>query len=584
MRYDPAVCLDDAGGKGRSFRFSGRVGTLTACVPGEVLPLLAELEAVAAAGRHAVGFMAYEAASALCPHLPSLAPADGLPLAWFALFECRVELEPLRPEQEAPLSPLLESAIDQVRYTADVESIRGLIAAGECYQANYTFPLRGVVAGGHQALYRRFTAAQRAAYCACIDTGRHLLLSASPELFFRLSGNRIETRPMKGTIGRGRHPEEDASRARLLLDNPKERAENLMIVDLLRSDLGMVAEHGTVRVDSLFELESYPTVHQLTSTVSATVRAGTGLADIFRALFPCGSVTGAPKRRSMEILARLEGRPRGVYCGAIGMVSPGEAVFSVAIRTLVCDSLHGSVELGVGSGITWDSDPAAEFSECLSKARFTAVVAPRHGLIESLRREAGGYPLLERHLDRLEWSAGRVGIPFRRPAARQLLEGVACEPGGVYKVRLLVRVDGAMELSAEPVVPDSAPLTVALSISPVDPDDGSLYLKSADRSRYEQARSECPQADEALLVNTRGELTEGSYHNLVLKLDGRLVTPPLSSGLLPGVMRARLLAEGTIIEQTLTPDDLSRAGEIWLINAVRGWRRAVLWGVPCACS
>ncbi len=572
--FDPAVLFDDTSGHGASYRFSGRTATLTAWQPDRVVPLLEAVERLVSHGRYAAGFISYEAAAALSPHLPSETPCPGLPLAWFALFERRHEvLQPaVSPEPTEP--PLLQPAVSPERYYADLEAIRQLIACGDCYQANYTFPARGRLAGEPLPFYRALALSQQAPYCAFIDTGGQQILSASPELFFRTSGRRIETRPMKGTGERGRHPEEDCERARSLLNDPKERAENLMIVDLLRNDLGMIAEHGSVRVESLFDVESFPTVHQLTSRISARLRQDIGLVGILRALFPCGSVTGAPKRRAMEILAEREQRPRGVYCGAIGTLAPGdEMVFSVAIRTVIHNRRSGSIELGVGSGITWDSDPAAELRECHAKTAFALRQPPGAGLIESLRLEGGCYPLLEAHLDRLGWSAGRLGIAFDRHAARSVLQRHAAGLAGVCKVRLVLQPTGALEVSAETVLPDEAPLQVAISSCPVDPQEPGLYLKRTDRSRYERIRAEHPACDEVLMINTRGELTEGTYHNLVLRLAGRLVTPPLSSGLLPGVMRGNLLKEGIVSERVLTPSDLAAAQEMWLINAVRGWRK-----------
>jgi len=381
---------------------------------------------------------------------------------------------------------------------------------------------------------------------------------------------------MKGTAPRGRWPAEDRALAAELSASPKERAENLMIVDLLRSDLGVVAETGTVTVDALFSVERYPTVQQMTSTVSARLRQGTSLADIFRALFPCGSVTGAPKRRSMEIIAGLESSPRGVYCGAIGMVAPGgEAVFSVAIRTLLLDRARSRLCLNVGSGITWDSEPGAEYRECLSKGAFLHADSSPFRLIETMGRVAGEIPRLERHLARMAASAGYFAFPFDRQKAMALLSGL---PSGDGPLRLRLTLDdrGEFSLTTSPLEHDARVVRLGLARATVDPSDRFRYHKTTRRElldRERQGRSDC---DEVLFVNNRGELTEGSYHNLVLRLDGRLLTPCLGSGLLPGILREELLELGEISEATLYPDDLRRAEEIWLINSLRGWRRAEL--------
>lgn len=575
----PVILLDSCieGDFGRSWRFSGHVSTLCAMTPEEVEAVLAEAAAATGQGLYAAGFVAYEAASAISPHLPSLPPAQGLPLAWFALYRERRSVVagsglPHGDGPELSLAP----ALDQAGHAAALQQIHEAIASGESYQINHTFPLQGRFDGDPLQLYRSLLHAQRPAFGAYIDTGSHTIISASPELFFELKDGIIVTRPMKGTAPRGSHPAEDRMLAHKLCRSAKERAENLMIVDLLRNDLGQVAQTGTVRTDLLFEVESYPTVHQMTSTITARLREECGLTDLFRALFPCGSVTGAPKRRSMEIIAGLEQQPRGIYCGAIGHLAPGnEAVFSVAIRTLLLEQRSGSISMGVGSGVTWDAQPAAEYAECLAKAAFlNSRAVPR--LLESLVSDNGGYPLLHRHLERLCWSASRLGYRYDRKAAETALLRYGAELGGRHKVRLLLAIDGSIHIESTPITALRQPLRLALATKPVDPADPRLYLKTEQRERYEAARREHPDADEVLLLNNRGELTEGTFTNLVLKLGGRLVTPPLACGLLPGVMREEQLARGNITEQVLYPHDLEQACEIWLINAVRGRLQGVL--------
>jgi len=574
---EPQIRLDGAVGGDfpASYCFSGYVETLTAHLPGEVQPLLAQVEAAANQGFHAVGFLAYEAAAAINPVLPALPPLPGLPLAWFALFR---ERHAVAGESGAvgAISQGLNPTMGLQDYTAAVAGVRQLIAAGECYQLNYTFPLSGAAATAVLPLYRQLLAAQRPSFGALLDTGRFAILSASPELHFTRRGQEIITRPMKGTAPRGRFPAEDAALVERLRQSPKEQAENLMIVDLLRNDLGMVAETGSVQVQELFAQETYPTLHQLTSTVRATLRAEVGLTELLAALFPCGSVTGAPKRRAMEHIARLERAPRGVYCGAIGHVGPGEATFSVAIRTLLLDRQTGTASLGVGSGITWDADPAAEYAECLTKGKFLET-SPALGLIESLRLENGRYHRLERHLSRMAWSAGRLGHPFTRAAAEKVLLAHAAAVAGTRKVRLLLAPTGALSIESQALPEDEGrPLLLAMAREVVDPADPLLYLKTDQREHFARARRERPDADEVLYCNRHGELTEGSYHSLVLRLGGRLVTPPLTAGLLPGVMREELLATGEISEQSLSLKHLASAEEIWLVNSVRGWRRAVM--------
>lgn len=575
--WDDTVRLDDTSGKGASWRFFGRIATIAAYTPAEVVPSLFKVEEAAANGRFAVGFVAYEAAAALNDALVSLPPLDDLPLVWFAVFTDRQRIEKTA-EIPGKTGEILSfcNGLDQSRYLRDVEEVRARIALGECYQANYTFSCSAPHVADPEAVYRHIMRTQKASYCAWLNTGRFAVMSASPELFFSRAGNRIVTRPMKGTAARGMERGGDAlSLARLAAD-PKERAENLMIVDLLRNDLGMISETGSVRVEALFDVETYPTLHQMTSTITAELKPDTGLLQLFRALFPCGSVTGAPKRKTMEILASLEARPRGVYCGAIGMVAPGnEAIFSVPIRTLVCDLETHAVTMGVGSGITWDSDPRAELAECHTKMGFAGSSLPDSGLIESLRCEQGSCARMERHLERMAWSARRIGIPFDLEEAESVLTTHAAALSGVNKVRLLLSAQGALSVTSGPIKADEGPLRIALSATAVDPGDLSLYLKLSERSSYEAVKGAHPDADEVVMTNTRGELTEGTFHNLVLKLNGRLVTPPVPSGLLPGVMRGALLDEGVIAEQVLYPADLEAAEEIWLINSVRGWRPGV---------
>ncbi|TWJ32450.1 aminodeoxychorismate synthase component I [Geobacter argillaceus] len=578
----PTVLLDafGPGGFGRSWRFGGHTGTLETDDPDRVAGVLAAVEQAAARGEHAVGFVSYEAAHGLNRDLPELPTATGMPLAWFACYRERVpctagEGLPAATEETIPLTP----SLDPEQYETAVERVRSLIAAGDCYQANYTFPLAGSFHGAPLGLYQRICQGQQAPFCALLDTGRFLLLSASPELFFALRDGVVATRPMKGTAPRGRWQAEDREAADRLRQSPKERAENLMIVDLLRNDLGIVAETGSVRVASLFDLESYPTVHQMTSTVTARLRQGVGLVELFRALFPCGSVTGAPKRRAMEIIRDLETTPRGPYCGAIGYVSPGgEALFSVAIRTLVLDRESNGLTLGVGSGITWDAAPAAEYRECLTKGDFLGQPASPFRLIETLRLEGGEYTLVKRHLARMKASAARFGFSFDDAATRQLLATHAGTVGGCRKVRLLLERDGGLEVSSEPLAVDdpAVALKVALAGERLPSTDLFRFHKTTRRDSFERARSAHPETGEVLFLNERGELTEGSYHNLVLKLGGRLVTPPLTSGLLPGTLREELLERGEIAEEILHPHHLEQAEELWLINSVRGWRRGLL--------
>jgi para-aminobenzoate synthetase/4-amino-4-deoxychorismate lyase len=576
----PARVRFDAPGGGRSFRFGGARGVLRADRVEDVPSVLAAVERAVAEGLHAAGFVAYEAAPAFDPAFATHPPDPRLPLAWFALYERREEAHPAYAGAagEAELGPW-RMDLDEAEYLARVERVRGLIAAGDTYQVNLTTRLTASFRGDPRALYERLCLGQRSGYCALLDLGEgRTVVSASPELFFRLDGNGLELRPMKGTRPRGRWPQEDAALAAELAASPKDRAENLMIVDLLRNDAGRVAAFGGVRVERMFEVERYETVHQMTSTIRAEPRPDAGLAEVFAALFPCGSVTGAPKVRTMEIIRDLETGPRGVYCGAIGFASPGEAVFSVGIRTLLLDANAGTAELGVGSGVTYDSDAGAEYRECWSKAAFARQAPADFELLETMLWEPGsGWYLLEGHLARLAASAAYFGFRFDEQLFRDgLADWLFASVRGPMRARLVMDREGIMEVETELLRRPHEPVRVAVSAEPVDSRDPLLYHKTTRRGKYERRAAARRDCDDVLLVNERGELTESTIANLVVRMDGGLWTPPLDAGLLPGVLRADLLARGEIRERTLRPEDLARAEEIWLINSVRKWRQAVL--------
>ncbi len=576
----PVVYLDSSSENdfGHSWRFSGYIETLQAFDSGEVLPTLARVEKAAADGFHAVGFIAYEAASGFNPDLPPLSGKDGLPLAWFAVYKERIAADSAEDLPAGTTTALhLEPDITRPNYLRNVERIKEYIACGDAYQVNYTFEMNGSFQGDPLALYRRISAARGGSFNACIDTGRFSIISASPELFFSLGDGVIKTRPMKGTARRGRWREEDQAQIDTLKASAKERAENLMIVDLLRNDLGIIAKTGSVKVESLFDIETYPTLHQMTSTVTAKIRDGAGLTEVLSALFPCGSVTGAPKRRSMEIIKELETVPRGVYCGAIGYVAPGgEALFSVAIRTLLLDKERQQLHLGIGSGITTDSDGGDEYRECMTKASFLSPATEEFSLIESIRLENGDYLLLQRHLERLCSSAGFFGFSCDVVRVAGELERYAEGREGAHKVRLLLSKDGGCTITSELLNIAEPILKLAISSHSVDSADRFRYHKTTRRELLDSARRERTDVDEVVFLNERGELTEGSYHNLVLKIDGKMLTPRRESGLLAGVMRQELLESGAAAEATLYPADLVRAEEVWLINSVRGMRRAVV--------
>ncbi len=545
----------------------------------EIGPALRRIEGlVEGEGLHAVGFLAYEAAPAFDPALETR-PADG-PLLWFGLYSGAEPFELPPPTAPAALDWRPDQSRDE--HARAIERIKALIAAGDTYQVNYTMRLRAPFDGDAWALFVQLAHAQPSPYAAFIDTGDLALCSVSPELFFRLEGRVLSARPMKGTAARGRTLAEDHARANWLRASEKNRAENVMIVDMMRNDIGRVARVGSVCVPELLTVERYPTVWQMTSTVAAETDAG--LPEILTALFPCASITGAPKARTMQIIRELERAPRRVYTGCIGSYAPGRrALFSVAIRTVLVDRAAALAEYGVGGGIVWDSASAEEYEECMLKARVLTAPHPGFALLETLLwRPDSGYALLDRHLARLAESARYFGVPLDPALARRTLEGLAdALPHADQRVRLLVSQDGAPRCEHAPLAPaPDRPVLLGLAPAPVDSADPLLYHKTTARHVYEAALAACPGCDDAVLWNERGELTETCIGNLALRLDGALLTPPVASGLLPGTLRAELLERGALREQTLTLADLERCEELFVLNSVRGMRLARLAHAP----
>jgi para-aminobenzoate synthetase/4-amino-4-deoxychorismate lyase len=567
----PFLLLDDVA-TGRARLLDGLQEALCVTQADAVAPALARLAEPGPWG----GFIGYEAGHALEPRLApwQRQPPPGQPLAWFGRFASDAPADAAtlladwtaRPLHLGPLAPELDGA----DHAAAVARLHQLIAAGDIYQANLTFPAAVAVDGHPLRLYARLRAGSAAPYGAVLFTGDLWILSFSPELFFRLDGRQLTARPMKGTARRGRFAAEDAARRKGLATSAKDRAENLMITDLIRNDLSRVADD--VQVPALFDVEAYPTVWQMTSTVTATAKPEVTAADVLTALFPCGSVTGAPKIRSMEVLAELEPAPRGVYCGSIGAIAAnGDALFNVAIRTLALPAGAGTARLGLGSGIVADSVAADEWAECLAKAAFLQR-RPLPDLIETMRVDRGTLPDLALHLDRLATSAAHLGHRLDRTALEQALPAAVAGHSG--RARLLLAPSGAWSLQLSPPPPPLPdPLPVALAPLPVSPDDWRLCHKTSDRAFYDDARR-ASGAGEVIFVRPDGLVTEGSFTNVFVERDGRLLTPPAALGLLPGILRVRLLAEGRAAEAELTVADL--AGGVFVGNALRGLTPALL--------
>ncbi|MGI8615517.1 MAG: aminodeoxychorismate synthase component I [Actinomycetota bacterium] len=583
--------FDDLTGASPSFRLVEPVGVLEATRAGEVVETLEAAEAAAGRGLWVAGFVAYEAAPGLDPDLVVRSreaddPFGGLPLAWFAMFERAEETSLPLPRDDGVAAAAEGTWVPTTprdRYESSVDRIRELIAAGETYQVNHTMRLRSRVEGDARGLYRDLCYAQRGAFSAYLDLGRYHILSASPELFFELRDGAIVTKPMKGTAPRGRWPEEDRTAAENLLASVKDRAENAMIVDLLRNDLGRISRTGSVTWADVFQAERYETVWQLTTTVSSALESGVGLAGVFRGLFPSGSVTGAPKVRTMQIISELEDSPRGIYCGAIGYLAPAgtehpRARFNVAIRTVTLDTASGTAEYGVGGGITWDSDAEAEYEEAVAKTRVLTARRPAFELLETMRHDAAdGVRHLDRHLQRLSGSADYFGFRYDETEVREAVEkAVASAPATPSRVRLALAKDGRARVVCTPLASDPDVVRVAVDDVPQDPRDVFLFHKTSRRERYEEARRRHPDADDVMLVNDRGEVTESTIANVAMRMGGRWVTPPIGSGLLPGIGRAVALEEGTLTEAPVSIEDLSSSEELALVSDARGWRRAVV--------
>jgi para-aminobenzoate synthetase/4-amino-4-deoxychorismate lyase len=599
-----AVLLESASASGPvsvSRLFLDPVEILTASDARGLDALFERTEAAVDRGRFAAGYFTYECGACFEPKARSRPAGLAQSLAWFGIYDrCHAfdhtegafsdgEPAELR-DAVASIEPVSGKVVDvrmdigEDDYTSRIFAIHEFIRAGDVYQLNFTFPLRFNVEGSAAGLYAALRERQpvdHGAFLHC-DTG-HRILSLSPELFFCIDGSadsrRILTRPMKGTAPRGRTTEEDRAMAEWLRNDPKNRSENVMIVDLLRNDLGRLCEFGSVRVDELFSVERYPSLWQMTSTVSGSLRANVNYRDIFRALFPSGSVTGAPKVRAMQLLGQLEAEPRGVYTGAIGFFSREAAEFNVAIRTLELDGTAG--RMGVGSGIVIDSVPADEFRECALKASFLTSAAEPFKLIETMLWD-DGYPLLELHLDRLENSADYFGYPCDRTAVKSELQRTAerLEPRP-HRVRLTLPADGEIRIEHRPLAGEelSEPLRVFIAAPCTDAANRFLFHKTTNRALYVDVWNAARRSGyiDALFLNHAGQVTEGAASNIFIERDGRWFTPLLECGVLPGVFRRHLLATRPEVEERiLTLEDLKAADRVYISNAVGGLRQVLI--------
>ncbi len=566
-------------------QFQNPLEVLTASTLEDVMPLLATVQQrVEQQGCYAAGFLSYEAASA-CDRSLVTQPSTSFPLAWFGLYSHpqTVTLPAAAVAESMPLDWV--PSISQQRYQDAIQTIKGLIAQGHTYQVNYSFRLRAAFDRDAWGYFLQLIQAQEGCYGAYVDLEDWAICCASPELFFEWGDTRfaqasqrtLTCRPMKGTAPRGLTVERDRHHAATLRQSAKNQAENLMIVDMIRNDLGRIADIGSVEVNQLFEVEQYPTLWQMTSPVQCTTDAN--LVEIVRALFPCASITGAPKASTMNIITTLEDSPRQIYTGTIGFITPNRtAQFNVAIRTVLVNKSTQTAEYGVGGGIVWDSTAADEYDECCTKAKILTQRRSPFSLLESLLwTPEHGYFLLDLHLQRLQNSAAYFAYPLPLDDVQTRLKAIANRLSPLpHKVRLQVSRHGNVLVEANPSNVSHAPLQIGIAQAPIDSSNVFLYHKTTHRPMYDQARQQHPDLDEVLLWNERGELTEFCTANLVVEQNGQWYTPPVDCGLLGGTFRQWLLQQGTVQERVLRQSDLEHCSRIFLVNSVRQMQEAVV--------
>jgi para-aminobenzoate synthetase/4-amino-4-deoxychorismate lyase len=597
-RFDPA--------NHHSYLFLEPTRILTATTLDEIPTLFSSIETALADGLHIAGYLSYECNGHFEPTSARAPEPNTLPLAWLGLYNPPIIFDHatgrfLDPPPPLPADPPTHTAavldhptlrIPTPDYLAAIEKIKDYIAAGDTYQVNFTDAVTFPTNLTPSTLFTSLSQHQSVAYGAFLNVANHHILSLSPELFFKLDANKITTRPMKGTMPRGLDESEDKLAALRLQRDEKNCAEHVMIVDLLRNDLGRICTPGSVHVDDLFSVERYETLLQMTSTISGNLRPRTSFYDIFRAMFPCGSITGAPKIRTMQIIRELEAHPRGIYTGAIGFIAPDRsATFSVAIRTLILRNNHA--HMGVGGGIVADSIPADEHRECLLKASFLTRPHQAFELIETILFDQH-YIRLSLHLDRLQSSAAYFDFVCDRTSVEAQLRAFAhfLDPRQRHRVRLLLSPTGTLTLTSQPL-PEESPtvppsITARLSTHRVNSTDRFLRHKTTNRPLYDQqlAAARADGFDEVIFLNERGELTEGAISNLFVQQSGNpeqagnpeqsghLLTPPLTSGVLPGVMRRHLLeTRPNTEERVLTLADLQPPNTLWLCSSLRGLRK-----------
>ncbi|PWU69209.1 aminodeoxychorismate synthase component I [Gracilibacillus dipsosauri] len=556
--------------------FTKPVEILTTYNLHEIEIIFKKIEKALNNGYYVAGYVSYEAAPAFDSSYQVHDPSS-MPLVWFGVYpdpESSLHFENNEMYQIAAW----KNTISEKQYHQNIAKIQHAISEGFTYQVNYTTRLTSHFSGDSYSYYHQLRKNQGTSYSAFLDIGDHQIISVSPELFFKVHQNTITTKPMKGTVHRGKTLAEDIQLKKGLYESEKNRAENVMIVDLLRNDLGRIAIPGSVKVKQLFNIEPYPTVHQMTSTIEAKLAASSNVWQWFEALFPCGSITGAPKVETMKYIKKLENSPREVYCGAIGWISPDrEATFNVPIRTVWLEKETGVAYYGTGSGVTWDSSSADEYKELIQKAAVLHENRSAFSLLESMLLKDGIFPLQFYHLERLQQSAEYFHFPYKEKEGKALLTEVATNyPNGCFKVRLMLN-SSELNYTIEPIQTTTSPIKVRLAEDSIDKNNIFFYHKTTNRSIYQSFDQKLSEEHfTTLLWNNYGMVTEFTTGNVVFEKNGNYYTPPVSDGLLPGTLRAKLLEEEKITERQIRVDDIDLFERIWFINSVRGWLEVCL--------
>lgn len=577
---------------------------ITAMHADEVPAAFKQIEGALEEGHHVAGYMTYELGLALEPRLKKLLQ-EPVPLLWFGVFKDR-QMVTYDDISEWLINNQLFDNISETAGKADNQNmelkaaesytaykkkfdiVKKNISSGDIYQLNLTFKAKLKNVGNPLKLYAKMRCTQPVEYASVIVTGERTILSASPELFIENKDGWLETKPMKGTLKRGPTTDQDKALSQTLKKDEKSRAENLMIVDLMRNDFSRIANPGSVMVKDLFKVETYPSLHQMISVVRAKLNNDLPLYDQMQALFPPGSITGAPKIRAMELIDELEASPRSLYTGAIGYFAPNkDYVFNVAIRTVELDN-YGNGVVGIGSGLVYDSKPKDEYEECLLKMQFLTKSTPEFSLIETLAYDPeNGLLYLDEHLARIEKSANYFSYPYDGESIRQGLEQMVQHTRTWLRLRLLLNKSGSYSITPTEMEPPSqnAVWNIAIAKQPMQTNNTFLYHKTTNRNFYDSPRNSAKQTaidlgkkpiDELIFQNEHGELTEGSFTNLFIKIKGELYTPPITAGLLAGTLRQNMLEKGQVKERSLTIKDLLKAEQIYVGNSVRGLIKAQL--------